>query len=229
MNESTISGCAVTDHNATFDGCALCEIERVRAQGFALDKATAALLREAEKERDDWKASAIAQAELSVERLNRACVLEAALREYLAVMAVYWERNGIEHDDDATDDECPQDDTCECPIVQRYLAAEQSARLALVAAPVEAHGAWDDVAVCPRCERGDHSAHGDPSRPPPNGRMWCGCGHNPGCPCGGCVAMRGDQPVREPPPERCAECHGEHFDMAGNRMPCPACGGRGSK
>ena len=34
-----------------------------------------------EAERDDWKASAIAQADLSVERLNRVQELEAALRD----------------------------------------------------------------------------------------------------------------------------------------------------
>jgi hypothetical protein len=39
---------------------------------------------------------------------------------------------------------------------------------------------------CPRCLRGDHSAHGPAGSLPPNGCMWCKCGHEAGCPCAGC-------------------------------------------
>jgi hypothetical protein len=56
-----------------------------------LNKERAILIGErdaSQAEAADWRSSAIAQAELSVERLNWACVLEVALREWLAAYDV---------------------------------------------------------------------------------------------------------------------------------------------
>lgn len=88
---------------------------------------------------------------------------------------------------------------------------------------------------CPRCLRGDHSAHG--TKVTPNGCLWCRCGHLADCGCGGCDALRVALalPVDEAPvaarDEGCERCLGVGVEdsgcEAGCRVPCPRCGGSG--
>ena len=119
-----------------------------------------------------------------------------------------------------------------------------AAHIRALAAPVEAHG---DAfpSTCPSCKRTDsiridgrgawlcaacgrNSLEDEPVREPPPEGPYVPCPEN---------CIENGYPVQhcpvhgEPPPERCAECHGtgEVRDFGSAVVECSACGRRGSK